>query len=157
MMNMFKALIEKLYLNQSGNLVYYDSMTGCKTRLYYDRVAKDKYSLGNYGVCYVDIDNLKAINDKKGHLEGDKLIKDISNKLLHLEGVLDVCRIGGDEFVLFTNIPFDLNQVYKIKHVSSGFDFTDVCQSLETTISNAEKAMYREKELKRKNGKARNN
>lgn len=152
---MLKKTLEKLYLKQKGNLVYYDSMTGCKTRLYYDTVAKKKYSLGNYGVVFVDVDNLKKLNDEKGHDYGDALIKKVANQLLEIKDVLDVCRIGGDEFVCFTNIPIDLTPVDNIEEVSYGFDYKDICQNIETTISNAEKAMYKIKNKKKEIGKAR--
>ena len=152
---MLKKVLEKLYLKQKGNLVYYDTMTGCKTRLYYDSVAMKKYSLGSYGVIFVDIDNLKKINDEKGHEYGDKLIKKVANQLLEIKDVLDVCRIGGDEFVCFTNIPIDLTPVDKMEDVSYGFDFKDICQSIEATITNAEKAMYKIKNKKKEIGKAR--
>ena len=152
---MIKKFIEKLYLKQKGNLVYFDSMTGCKTRLYYETVAKRKYSLCNYGVVYIDIDNLKKINDEKGHEYGDQLIKNVANQLLGMRDILDVCRIGGDEFVAFTNIPFSLKDLDKIESISYGFDYKDICQNIETTIANAEKAMYKVKNKKKELGKAR--
>lgn len=146
---MLLKILEFFYLKKKGNLVYYDSMTGCKTRLYFDKVAKRKYSLSNYGVIYVDIDNLKRINDEKGHDFGDEEIKRVANELLNLKDVLDVCRVGGDEFVVFTNVPFDFKEIDKISNISYGFDFKDVCQTIESTITNAEKAMYTIKKRKK--------
>lgn len=48
-----------------------------------------------------DVNGLKLVNDTLGHLEGDKLLKNISNILKHicdLQGY--VFRWGGDEFII---------------------------------------------------------
>lgn len=48
-----------------------------------------------------DICSLKNINDKNGHIEGDKIIQIIANILTKTVRESDVaCRIGGDEFAL---------------------------------------------------------
>lgn len=53
------------------------------------------------GMIFVDIDNLKKINDTYGHDIGDKAIKSISNILCSAGRQRDiVARLGGDEFVL---------------------------------------------------------
>jgi len=53
------------------------------------------------GIIYLDIDNLKEINDKYGHSAGDKAIMNVSETiLLSLRQRDMVMRIGGDEFVI---------------------------------------------------------
>ena len=61
------------------NLVYFDQLTHCHSRYYYDNVVKEKYNNKLCYVIYVDINNLKSINDKYGHCKGTELIKDTSN------------------------------------------------------------------------------
>lgn len=52
-------------------------------------------------VAYIDVDDLKSVNDAFGHDEGDKLIKLISHSITKFVRTTDVLvRIGGDEFVL---------------------------------------------------------
>ncbi|GEM_PF-675809 len=52
-------------------------------------------------LCYIDIDNLKVINDTLGHNFGDKLIITVVNALKSALGPLDyLFRMGGDEFLL---------------------------------------------------------
>jgi diguanylate cyclase (GGDEF)-like protein/putative nucleotidyltransferase with HDIG domain len=52
-------------------------------------------------VMVCDLDNFKQINDLYGHLEGDNLLKDFSNRLKeNCRGYDYVARMGGDEFVL---------------------------------------------------------
>jgi diguanylate cyclase (GGDEF)-like protein len=61
-------------------------------------------------VLLTDIDNFKKYNDTFGHLEGDKLLKDIVNifKSNTREFIDVVGRYGGDEFVIiFSKISID--------------------------------------------------
>lgn len=52
---------------------------------------------------FIDLDDLKWINDTFGHLEGDKALVDIGNFLRNTCRESDVIgRIGGDEFAVFT-------------------------------------------------------
>jgi len=51
-------------------------------------------------VLYVDLDGFKAINDRSGHDAGDRLLREIAQRLQ--EGLRQgdlVARVGGDEFV----------------------------------------------------------
>ena len=63
----------------------------------------------NYGkeimVLYADMDNLKIINDRYGHDEGDFAIKEIASILKEAFRNTDVvARFGGDEYVAFAII-----------------------------------------------------
>lgn len=62
----------------------------------------------------IDVDNFKQINDCRGHLFGDSVLKECANRLNGLfgeEGV--VGRIGGDEFIVFLYHCPDLAQIEK--------------------------------------------
>ncbi|MZP30709.1 diguanylate cyclase [Heliobacterium undosum] len=52
-------------------------------------------------VCFVDVNDLKRVNDTYGHDEGDRLIKTVADLLQKSLRDSDVtCRLGGDEFLL---------------------------------------------------------
>lgn len=62
---------------------------------------------GDYGLLFIDVDNLKTVNDAKGHTAGDALLVAIAKSLLSAVRRSDiVARVGGDEFaILLDNIP----------------------------------------------------
>ena len=61
---------------------------------------------GHYGLLFLDVDNLKSVNDRHGHLAGDILLTSIAKALLGTVRRSDlIARIGGDEFaILLDNI-----------------------------------------------------
>lgn len=56
----------------------------------------------HFAVLYLDIDDLKDVNDTLGHAMGDLLLKEIVNRLRSAVRPDDlVARFGGDEFAIF--------------------------------------------------------
>jgi diguanylate cyclase (GGDEF)-like protein/PAS domain S-box-containing protein len=62
---------------------------------------------GRIGVCYLDLDGFKAVNDTLGHHVGDRLLAAVAGRLTHCAdlamtpaGAPLVARLGGDEFAL---------------------------------------------------------
>lgn len=54
-----------------------------------------------FHLLYIDLDNLKAINDRLGHEEGDRALSDVAGILSGCFRESDIiARIGGDEFVV---------------------------------------------------------
>lgn len=70
-------------------------------------VRKRINSRSKYAVCYLDLDNFKAYNDKYGYEQGDKVIIFIAKVLIQVinkEGDPDdfLGHIGGDDFIIMT-------------------------------------------------------
>ncbi|MGB9589240.1 MAG: putative bifunctional diguanylate cyclase/phosphodiesterase, partial [Armatimonadota bacterium] len=62
------------------------------------RASRDKNLVG---VVFIDLDRFKLVNDTLGHSVGDKLLKQVAQRLRStLRQVDTIARIGGDEFVL---------------------------------------------------------
>lgn len=55
-------------------------------------------------IHFVDVDNLGEVNRREGFLGGDALLVAVTNRLIEAAGQdFVICRIGGDEFVVFSN------------------------------------------------------
>jgi diguanylate cyclase (GGDEF)-like protein/PAS domain S-box-containing protein len=97
----FIASQEQIY-----QLAYFDTLTGLPNRgLLIDRInqalASSKRSKSYSMLAFIDLDHFKAINDIKGHIAGDHLLKVIATRLKDNMRQQDTAaRIGGDEFVL---------------------------------------------------------
>ncbi len=91
------ALMAKL-----NTLSYYDSLTGVKNRQSFsDAVTRiNKKHIDSLGVIYIDIKGLSAINDSKGVIYGDSILRKLAGILTDIYKQ-DVYRVGGDEFVVF--------------------------------------------------------
>ena len=74
---------------------------------------------GDYGLLFIDVDGLKAVNDRHGHLAGDVVLTAVAKALLALDRRSDiVARFGGDEFaIVLVNISID-NLSRKAEHIS---------------------------------------
>ena len=83
-------------------LSYTDVLTGARNRASFEERAK-KYSDLQYlplGLIMGDANGLKIVNDTLGHLEGDKLLKDVAEIMKEVcKDRGEVFRFGGDEFV----------------------------------------------------------
>ena len=89
-----------------------DGLTGLYNRRYFDSKIFEEVRRANRQnhdlfLAVIDVDNLKEMNDKYGHLAGDKLLKSVGDIIKHCirENVDWPFRYGGDEFcVILTQV-----------------------------------------------------
>lgn len=83
-------------------LAYMDAMTGMENRAAYMEAQQAAESAAGLSCVVFDINDLKWINDRYGHQEGDQAIITAAGFIRDTFGALGTCyRIGGDEFVVF--------------------------------------------------------
>ncbi len=93
-------------------MAHYDALTGLPNRaLLLDRftqaIAQSKRSGRLLAICFLDLDDFKPVNDTFGHDVGDKLLVEVSRRLVEMLRAEDtVSRLGGDEFSMLLG---DLN------------------------------------------------
>lgn len=92
----YKKSIQNLSFKAS-----HDELTGLYNRAGYDLI-KSSLDLSSTAMMLFDADTFKQINDEFGHEQGDKVLKRIASTLKKNFRSDDyICRIGGDEFVVF--------------------------------------------------------
>ena len=83
-----------------------DGLTGIYNRGFFDTILDGKIESCRYTshplvLLLVDIDDFKRVNDARGHLEGDRMLKSLAALLASAVRSSDfACRFGGDEFVI---------------------------------------------------------
>lgn len=85
-----------LHSNQNNR----DPLTGALTRrrFYLDA---DKYHASLSAVISLDLNDLKTLNDRYGHVAGDKALITVTNVIKkHMGARASLYRIGGDEFMI---------------------------------------------------------
>ncbi|MFF4503255.1 putative bifunctional diguanylate cyclase/phosphodiesterase [Streptomyces sp. NPDC001401] len=85
----------------------HDALTGLPNRTFFFERLEKALGAGRgqrYGLCYLDLDGFKTINDSLGHAAGDRLLVEVADRLqacATAPGEM-VARLGGDEFVALT-------------------------------------------------------
>ena len=93
---------EKQTARSLTSKAYHDPGTGVKNRLFFKEYMESVLNEHREAtLCYLDLDGLKYVNDKFGHLEGDIYIQNFVELIRSSFRNGDTfARIGGDEFCL---------------------------------------------------------
>jgi diguanylate cyclase (GGDEF)-like protein len=157
-------------LEQLVKISITDEMTGVFNRRFaYEildkQIAIAKRNKETFIVCYIDIDNLKKINDNYNHAAGDLLINTVVEALKKVTRTSDyIFRMGGDEFLLilpkipiqyFNNLIFRIKEQLDNKQIHeqpidfsfgfSEFNYKKKYLSSDELIILADSAMYKSK------------
>ncbi|WP_416065665.1 putative bifunctional diguanylate cyclase/phosphodiesterase [Rhizobium sp. ZK1] len=158
-------------------MAHHDDLTGLPNRAFLkERMAKilDQARRNNRKVTvgYIDLDNFKEINDTSGHAAGDEVLKETAARMANCVRASDmVVRLGGDEFLVVlvhqsshdAGIMRRLRELQKAisKPVRSEVGEIAVTSSIgvaafpwdgatpDELLANADRAMYRAKQLGR--------
>lgn len=91
----------------SSTLTYqarHDALTGLINRREFEErldqaIKNARHEKITHALCFLDLDQLKTVNDSAGHAAGDELLKQIAQRLSSILRRSDVlARFGGDEF-----------------------------------------------------------
>ncbi|MDH4274591.1 MAG: EAL domain-containing protein [Gammaproteobacteria bacterium] len=159
--------------NRLTKLARYDALTGLANRtLFFEALthalARAKRQHAKVALFYIDLDHFKKVNDTLGHLAGDQLLTQFSQRLTsHCRETDSVARLGGDEFTVIienaqntesvTNIAEKLVRIINTPFQIGGRDiftsmsigiaiYPDVATSAEAITKCADTAMYEAKE-----------
>ena len=108
------------------------------------------------GLIFLDINGLKKVNDRDGHVAGDNLIRRAANTLIGVFPENDIFRVGGDEFVTILrditeeNIKEYIEKLHKRARKNDvsfavGYAMTDNSKDIERILREADANMYEDK------------
>lgn len=165
-------------LSELNNLYVHDSLTGLYNRRGFDTKSEEFYSRAkkekkNLVILAIDMDNLKVVNDRFGHMNGDLALKTIGSAMRAISKNEDICaRVGGDEYNIVGlgyseeevrniadkfeqyldefNLASDLPYLVK---ASVGYSIIEAGQecSLEDCINRADDSLYENKRKRKEN------
>lgn len=145
-----------------------DTLTGLLNRNGFEmslsrEVSEAKRTNATLTAIVLDANKLKTINDTQGHEAGDKYLKLIGEALAQTARTGDItARTGGDEFVVIQKNTSEegvmswwerANAVFDEKGISIAAGVSNIeLNDKETSIKNADQAMYEAKEASRTQG-----
>ncbi|KIQ06579.1 MULTISPECIES: GGDEF domain-containing protein [Pseudomonas] len=100
-------------LGALDNRAHHDPLTGLPNRAALARYLP-RAELRSQGtpcglaVLYLDLDGFKPVNDRHGHAVGDQVLRESASRMRGCLRAGDlVVRLGGDEFLMILQVPFD--------------------------------------------------
>jgi len=154
----------------------HDSLTKLYNRNVFDKKLQqlvETVSIQNsqHALLYLDLDQFKIVNDTCGHIAGDELLKQVSQKLTsHIRNDDVLARLGGDEFgIQLANCPMDValriansirqsikdllfpwgEKTFRIGVSIGVVEIANGCGSVENLLSSADAACYAAKDAGR--------
>jgi GGDEF domain-containing protein len=98
----------------------HDALTGLPNRAFLKsqtRISSDLADQKNFRTCalFLDVDNLKLVNDSHGHAVGDELLVAVADRISAVLRQGDtLSRVSGDEFVILCNDVKDNNDIERL-------------------------------------------
>ena len=151
-----------------------DGLTGLGNKRSFDLSLEHLMQEGSsFGLCYIDVNHFKAVNDRFGHNVGDVLLKTVAKRIQENTNY-PAYRIGGDEFVIlvdeeieearYKQFKANIDQAFaqrvrcldKKLHITISLGFArypEDGQDVQQVISLADQRMYADKEIKHQNVK----
>jgi diguanylate cyclase (GGDEF)-like protein len=156
---------------EARKLAETDALTGLyNQRYFHETLRREVMRAQRYerslALIVFDLDDFKRVNDEIGHLAGDRVLSQASERLREAVRSVDVaCRIGGDEFavILPESGAGDADQLYRRVHnamrgtalgpdgqrlrVSAGIAELEHGDTAASLFERADAALYRAKDL----------
>jgi len=163
--------VNELRIKELEKLALLDNLTKLANRHYIQKELKSRFEENKrfsipFGILFIDIDDFKSFNDNFGHINGDKILKNISNTFISNSRAFDLFgRWGGEEFIgIIRNINgdnlYNLGEKLRILiekntlkingrkiciTISLGATLVKPGDTIDSLIDRADKLLYRSK------------
>ncbi|MFQ5703818.1 MAG: sensor domain-containing diguanylate cyclase [Gemmatimonadales bacterium] len=121
-----------------------DGLTGClNRRAFLEKLERELDRVGRYDVelsiLMIDIDRFKNINDTRGHLAGDGVLRQLGDLLRKQVRSVDLAaRYGGEEFVIVlpdTNLEGALKFAERLRQSVETNEFAEAGDAIKVSVS----------------------
>lgn len=140
-------------------LIYTDSLTKAKNRHAYNQMVEklEDSRSGEVGVLYIDINDMKGLNDRFGHAFGDHVLVDLAQRIAAHFDKDEIFRIDGNEFVVISQNQTKSEFLKRIDsfcldmdnqmnyNVSVGYQWSENQENIKDLIAASDRMMYESK------------
>jgi len=101
-----KDIIEKTFHDELYKLTCLDGLTQATNRAHFEDIlnrefSRTKRAVDHLGLCMLDIDHFKEVNDTYGHQVGDLILRELADLISEMIRKEDIfARYGGEEFCI---------------------------------------------------------
>jgi len=136
--------LEANYARKMYDAALRDDLTGVFNRRYFDDRVRSEFSFAKrhgtaLALLMIDLDHFKRINDTRGHVAGDQVLRDFAQRMLQIIRAEDVLsRYGGEEFCVLcrnTELMQASTLAERIRHDTSAVPFQLPDGPLTVTVS----------------------
>jgi diguanylate cyclase (GGDEF)-like protein len=106
-LNIVSSVVGNIYqLTRSQDLAMRDDLTKAFNRRFFEAYLDEEIERARrygsvFSIIFLDLDDLKTVNDKYGHLAGSRTLQEVAKRILGaVRGIDKVVRFGGDEFCI---------------------------------------------------------
>jgi diguanylate cyclase (GGDEF)-like protein len=127
-----------------NRMVTRDELTGLSNRRHFlevinEHIARSRNERFGFGLCVLDVDNFKQINDTFGHLVGDKVLRAAADLMRQNMREYDfLARFGGEEFTLIItrgDEPTTRRCAERLRRAIADAELSDLEENVELTVS----------------------
>lgn len=99
----------------------FDAVTNLANRNLFHRRLRESVELAaadnsSFALIFIDLDGFKTVNDLRGALTGDALLKEAGRRLLEIRQFEDVARLGADEFTVLVKDIGNVEELETLTH-----------------------------------------
>jgi diguanylate cyclase (GGDEF)-like protein len=106
-LSVVSSVVGNIYqLTRSRDLAMRDDLTKAYNRRFFEAYLDEEIERARrygsvFSIIFLDLDDLKTVNDRYGHLAGSRTLQEVAKRVLGaVRGIDKVVRFGGDEFCI---------------------------------------------------------
>jgi diguanylate cyclase (GGDEF)-like protein len=106
-LSVVSSVVGNIYqLTRSRDLAMRDDLTKAFNRRFFEAYLDEEIERARrygslFSIIFLDLDDLKTVNDRYGHLAGSRTLQEVAKRILGaVRGIDKVVRFGGDEFCI---------------------------------------------------------